>query len=148
MLAEDGYAEGALAVGRLKLGGESTALGLFAREERAAGECIVDYSGTLYTECEGDYITYYPARVPRAMIKFGSSRIQIPAMMLSAEQGGSLGRLINHSYQPNAAFKKVILDGMVQMLVVANRAIQPGEQILIDYGRGYWVKRAQEPIEL
>ena len=45
----------------------------------------------------------------------------------------SLARFANHSYRSNARIKGLKIE--------AKRAIQPGEEITVNYGRGYWAGR-------
>ena len=51
------------------------------------------------------------------------------------KETGRFGRLINHSrLEPNAASKKVIIEGKPRLYIVAIRDIEPGEEITYDYG--------------
>lgn len=61
-------------------------------------------------------------------------------LMIDAEFAGNETRFCNHSYTPNSAIKPILDEktGFVQYWLVANKDIQPGEEIVWNYGSNYW----------
>ena len=68
-------------------------------------------------------------------------------LVIDAKYKGNFTRFINHSIRPNLSAKWIVQDGVYHIILVANRAIDKGEQLTYDYGIGYWRRRAK-PLEL
>ncbi len=60
---------------------------------------------------------------------------------IDAEPAGNHTRFANHSFAPNCASGSVLLDDGWHVFLATNRAIQPGEQLVYDYGKAYWASR-------
>lgn len=53
--------------------------------------------------------------------------------IIDAYRMGNNSRFINHSCEPNCVVQKWIVNGLPRMVIVANRNIEPGEELTIDY---------------
>ena len=100
----------------------NTGLGLFASRPIAAGRRIIQYTGPLLTseEVEKMYGRYFFSLGDKYAID-GSSR-------------ENLARYVNHSCRPNS---EALVEGR-RIWIWSKRAIKPGEQITIDYGKEYF----------
>jgi uncharacterized protein len=104
-----------------------TGLGLFAVRPIKQREYIVTYSGPWISNEEAERLERRGARylfeVNREWTINGASR-------------RNLGRYANHSCRPNA--EAVRRRSKKKMVLVAQRAIAPGEEITFDYGKEYF----------
>ena len=83
--------------------------------------------------------------VPRAEVKgvladyvFDSERRRNAVVLVLG-----YGMLYNHSDDPNVEYEQ---DGAGVVTFFAARAIAPGEELTISYGREWWTKRGIEPV--
>ena len=109
-----------------RVGRSATGLGLFAVKPIARSDDIVAYSGRWIATEEAQRRertrgVKYMFEVDRHWTIDGSSR-------------RNLGRYVNHSCEPNA---EAVLRAR-KMMLIALRAIAPGEEITIDYGEEYF----------
>jgi SET domain-containing protein len=51
---------------------------------------------------------------------------------------GSWTRFINHSCKPNVMFQGRRIGGEYRYFIVTKRRLKVGEELLVDYGMGYW----------
>ena len=100
----------------------ATGLGLFASRPIAAGRRIIEYSGPIVTseEVERRRGRYF-FTIDEEYAVDGSPRTNI-------------ARYINHSCRPNA---EALVEGK-RIWIWSRRAIRPGEQITINYGKEYF----------
>jgi hypothetical protein len=69
------------------------------------------------------------------------------SFVIDCQKAGNHTRYINHSYQPNLDLTSVYFDGMMRVILIANREIPAGAQLCYDYGEDYWAKRGR-PLNL
>lgn len=69
------------------------------------------------------------------------------SLVIDCKDAGNHTRFINHSSKPNLDLVSVYCDGMIHVILITNKAIAAGSQLLYDYGEEYWVKR-KKPLEL
>jgi SET domain-containing protein len=100
----------------------ATGLGLFASRPIAAGRRIIEYVGPILTSEE----------VERRRGRYFFSIDEEYAIDGSAR--ANLARYVNHSCRPNA---EAFVTGK-RIWIWSKRAIEPGEQITIDYGTEYF----------
>jgi SET domain-containing protein len=100
----------------------ATGLGLFASRPIAAGRRIIEYLGPVLTSEE----------VERRRGRYFFSIDENFAIDGSART--NLARYINHSCRPNA---EAFITGK-RIWIWSKRAIEPGRQITINYGRDYF----------
>lgn len=120
--------------------------GLFANEDIPRGNMIVEYTGTLMKDENPDnqpYATSVSARFPK--------------LSLDAEREGNESRFVNHSYKDdhaNAELVTVVHNGLPRNIFVSlggrdqETGIAKDQQILWDYGYGFWRSRGIYPISL
>jgi SET domain-containing protein len=100
----------------------NTGLGLFATSRIAAGRRIIRYVGPILTSEEVEQRTgRYFFSIDDDYAIDGSART-------------NLARYVNHSCEPNA---EALIEGK-RIWIWSKRAIEPGEQITIDYGKQYF----------
>lgn len=100
----------------------NTGLGLFATHAIAAGRRIVQYVGPILTSEEVESRTgRYFFSIDEDYAIDGSART-------------NLARYVNHSCRPNS---EALVEGK-RIWIWSKRAIEPGEQITIDYGEQYF----------
>ena len=90
---------------------DSHGKGVFACEPIAQGECLMTFSGALFT---------------RAQVDFNDYHLQIDEDMYLGPSRG-LDDYVNHSCEPNSGFR-------AGLDLVALRDILPGEEVTWDYG--------------
>eukprot|EP00656_Telonema_subtile_P003098 TRINITY_DN11424_c0_g1_i1.p1 TRINITY_DN11424_c0_g1~~TRINITY_DN11424_c0_g1_i1.p1 ORF type:complete len:312 (-),score=39.45 TRINITY_DN11424_c0_g1_i1:556-1386(-) len=110
---------------------DGVALGLGLVAGRAAlteGTFLCEYTGLVQAHVHGDPLDDYAYTLP----------VCDPTIRISASRFGGVGRLLNHSEDPNAELKCVAHDGLIHVVGVATRHIAQGEQVTVHYGAGYW----------
>jgi uncharacterized protein len=109
-----------------RVGRSSTGLGLFAVRRIARREYIVTYSGPWISPEEAEVLE---RRNARYLFEVNSK------WTINGASRRNLGRYANHSCRPNA--EAVERRGKRKLVLVAQRAIAPGEEITYDYGKDY-----------
>ncbi len=64
-------------------------------------------------------------------------------LTIDARDSGNVARFINHQADGNCDSAIVFSEGIMKVVLYANRPIAKGEQITYDYGADYWSKREQ-----
>jgi hypothetical protein len=108
------------------------------------GSVVCDYHGHLMSRAEGETIrkAIHPRELSNYMYFFqhDSKRLCVDASNIPCrchkEHKGTetMGRLINHSTDPNLCTKKFQGDDKIHLLLVAKKDISPCTQIFFDYG--------------
>ena len=123
-------------------------LGLFATEEIPRGTFLFDYSGEIISEKE------YRRRFPSGVSDYVAGLRSPSTGTLSFVDGtdaqlGYPSRYMNHASQPNAnvgrrTFCEVGPTGVEEcrILMYALRDLRPGDELVWDYGKGYWDARS------
>ena len=119
--------------------------GIFAAADIEPGQLIGEYTGIVYDN------ETYNKKLPRNpnyawSITGPSSNKGIVLFQVDAKDSCNFTRMINHSYEPNLI--PVVLhapDGS-HMLYVACEKIKKDEQLLVNYGNGYWNGREPEQL--
>jgi hypothetical protein len=102
--------------------------GVFARERIPAGTRVIEYTGELISEAEGE--RRYPTLAGEAELPEHTYLLTLDdARVIDANVGGNAARFINHSCEPNC---EPIAFGD-EMWIVAVRDIRPGEELSYDY---------------
>jgi SET domain len=119
--------------------------GIFAAADIEAGQLIAEYVGIIY-----DSVTYLSApRNPRYCWNVNPP-LQVQnahKFYVDALASCNFTRIINHSYKPNVIPVPMHGPDGSRMLYVACEKIKKDEQLLVNYGEGYWVSRG-EPEDL
>jgi len=111
--------------------------GIFAEQTIGPNAYIGEYTGVVrqwnwLRPNHNAYCFHYPTG-------FWHFRI----FMIDALQKGNITRFINHSDTPNAEPVALLDRGLLHIFFQTVRRIKPGEQITIDYGRDYWLRRSK-----
>lgn len=101
-------------------------VGVFATKLIRRGTFLDDYVGELLPEDVGHDGDRYAFTLP------GIGRC-------TAQDYGNWTRFVNHRCRPNIEANEWMVGQRVVMMFRANRDIRPGEQLFIEYGRGYFV---------
>ena len=116
--------------------------GLFADTDLAEGDLIGEYAGMA---SPGNSIvdTTYSYRYPSLQIGEDEVLLSIDARMMGNET-----RFINHSRVEVVNHEDEFFNGHWHVLFTVSRPIARGEQLLINYGDGYWEGRPLPPLQL
>jgi hypothetical protein len=100
---------------------------------------------------EGHYIGEYAGQVKRYLpIRFrrnsyiGELRVSSSSelkLVIDAEKKGNITRFINHSVNPNVQSMTILNKGLMHVVFVAKKQIDPNVQLAFDYGQEYWKYR-------
>lgn len=71
-------------------------------------------------------------------------------LYVDAKKAGNFSRFMNHSYLNNVSSLSVYneQDGLWHVVMCAEKDINKDDQLLTNYGEGYWKSRGIEPIDL
>ena len=111
--------------------------GLFAAVRMDPFAFVGEYAGLLVEDCHATEDDTYRMNYPAA------------DMHLSARTMGNLLRFANHATGSEATLDvhAVLVDGAYHMVALANRRIESGEQLTLDYGGAFWRGR-EAPLPL
>ena len=122
---------------------ETIGYGVFAEEELPKGSYVGEYTGIIRKndlrrcfEPLNNYCVTYPI-----VDELGKN------FFLDGKDFGNVTRFINHSYTPNLRFYNVFDEGFYHRIFLTERHIKKGEQLLFNYGKGYWNARTA-PLEI
>ena len=118
--------------------GGNKGLGVFARTDLAAGALLGRYAGNYYADDEEyQQATGAGATSGDYVIKMASGRL------IDAEDPStsSWTRYINHSVRKANAAAYDLSGSLDILFLEATKPIAAGEEILFDYGAGYWDSR-------
>lgn len=103
--------------------------GVFARVRLEAGTMLMEYRGQLIRHSVADIREerYAAARAGDYMFSLENGRI------VDATHAGSGARFVNHCCEPNCETRLVTVAGARRIVIVAKRAILPGEELAYDY---------------
>ncbi|HEX5509401.1 MAG TPA: SET domain-containing protein-lysine N-methyltransferase [Pseudolabrys sp.] len=110
-----------------RIGRSHTGLGLFAVEPIKSRQFIVRYSGRLIPGEVADKLEKY--RRNKYLFEINKD------WCIDGTTRRNLARYVNHSCKPNA--DAIIRRGTKRVDYIANRRIEPGEEITVDYGENY-----------
>ena len=110
--------------------------GLFASSFIGHGEIVSEYLG-LVRMADASIRSEYVVIFPNSFAEDQTYHVRIDAWKM-----GNESRFINHSEdENNCEFNWRWIKGELRLLIVAIRDIQEGEEILVDYGNGFFKKR-------
>lgn len=119
--------------------------GAFADEDIEEGQMIGEYTGTVIQRMKSkDFDFSYGW----SLIAPEYHRDSVPAFFVDARKSGNFTRFINHSCYPNVSAIVIYSQEAWHMVYVASRLIKSGEQLLVNYGAGYWSHKTCQPIEI
>ncbi len=114
--------------------------GVFARRKFKKMEFIAEYSGLLRKSKRSDRENAY------CFEHTFSSGVKTPYTIDAQEKGG-IGRLVNHGTFANLQSSLATIDFLSHVVLITNKEIEAGEQLVYDYGPDYWSKR-ESPIDV
>ncbi|BES97344.1 Histone-lysine N-methyltransferase PR-Set7 [Nesidiocoris tenuis] len=114
---------------------EGKGRGIVATRHFGRGDFVVEYAGELISMDEareresiyardqntGCYMYYFVYR-------------DVPYCVDATAESPRLGRLVNHSRNGNLSTKSLMVAGIPRLVLVAKEDIQPGDELLYDYG--------------
>lgn len=129
----------------MKFVSKKVGYGIFAAADIEPGQLIGEYAGILYDQA------IYESKPHNAKCCW---TILPPSFMpdgkksyVDSIESGNFTRMINHSYKPNVIPVTMHAPEGSRMLYVAAEKIKKDEQLLVNYGEGYWQQLGQ-PQEL
>ena len=102
----------------------SAGLGLFAGEEIKKGEKVIEYIGEKITAVEAD------KRGGKYLFEISSK------WTIDGTNRKNIARYVNHGCDPLSNCEAEVRGGRV--FILSKRAIEPGEELLYDYGEEYF----------
>lgn len=129
----------------LELIDDTVGYGVFADEDIIRGQYVAEYTGAMVNE---EYINeHQPFDLKYSWTVMPPIYCAAPKkFVVDALNEGNFTRYINHSYDPNVLALVVYCQNEWHMIYVACKEIKMGQQLLVDYGKGYWYNR--EPQDL
>jgi len=122
--------------------GNGIGYGLFARGEIPPFTLVGEYTGIIRRrKAAKDRFLRYSMRYPIGFFSFST-------WLIDAEKQGNHMRFINHSQNANICVKSLFYEGLMRMAMVSQKKINPGEQLLLDYGHLYWKQLKEIPLEM
>ncbi len=119
--------------------------GAFADEDIEKGEMIGEYTGIIIerTQSKDADVSY-----GWCLVAPEYQRDSAQLFFVDARKSGNFTRFINHSFYPNIDAVIVYFNEEWHMVYVAAKPIKKGEQLLVNYGMGYWRSRSCNPVEM
>jgi hypothetical protein len=111
--------------------------GLFAEQDFAKGDFLMEYMGMVVKRTMNAAFSWSYA----FSSDFRNGRCSIDAL-----EHGNEARFSNHGENPNMETEFVYQDECWHLIYVAKSAIKEGEELLIDYGPGYWKRKEHLPL--
>ena len=126
-------AQGYMAPLSIRFINDQIGYGVFAEADIAEGEMVGEYTGQI-----NDTATLKTTKYTWVYPVTHDQRGKPVSLSLDALKFGNEMRYVNHDYKPNAAMQTIPQGGIWHIVYIANRPIKKGEQILTNYGTGYW----------
>ena len=119
--------------------------GVFADTDIKKDQMIAEYTGVLRKSPE-------PIRSRGSLINmhdFDYIWTYIPdaKVDIDAKEAGNFTRFVNHSLYPNVKILYIWNAGLYHLIYVAQSDIKKDEQLLVNYGAGYWYERGINPAQ-
>lgn len=114
--------------------------GVFAAADIKKGQLIAEYVGIIYDKATYLKRVPYNANYCWSMIPHSSLSTEVQ-FYVDAIKSCNFTRFINHSYTPNVMPLPLYTPEGYRMLYVACEDIAKDEQLLVNYGQGYWANR-------
>lgn len=114
--------------------------GVFAAADIKKGQLIAEYVGIIYDKATYLNKVPYNANYCWSMIPHQSHAREV-RFYVDAIKSCNFTRFINHSYTPNVMPLPLYTPEGYRMLYVACEDIAKDEQLLVNYGEGYWSAR-------
>jgi len=114
--------------------------GVFAAKDLAAKDYIGEYTG---------YLRKRKKRLDQKnsyCFEYLIGESEDTPFTIDAQDRGNFCRFVNHSDKANCDPMLIFSEGIMRVILYANKPISKGEQIAYDYGPDYWAKR-EKPVE-
>ena len=129
----------------LKCINEQVGHGIFADADIEEDQMIGEYTGIIIETSRAQELDMSYAWT---ILSPEHYRDRGQSFFVNAKKAGNFVRFINHSSYPNIKPLTVYSDGAWHMIYIAARPIKKDEQILVNYGPGYWISKSCKPVEL
>ena len=132
---------------------EVNGFGLFAAERIESHSLICEYAGLVKSGRESLVVVVSEEDKRRQRDGYAvdyAETLEGLGLLLSAKDYGNVARFVNHSEsEANATLAPVTASsGLRRLLIVTTKTIEPGDQILMDYGKAYWQGKGLQPSSL
>lgn len=133
----------------LKYINDRIGFGVFADAPIKEFDTICEYTGQLCVE-EDDESENLDLNFSMDVGPYNNVDGKNKQLYVDAKKAGNFSRFINHSYLHNVNSISVYSeqDGLWHVMLHANQDIAQDDQLLANYGEGYWKSRGIEPIDL
>ncbi len=124
---------------------DAVGYGAFADDDIKMGEYIGEYTGLILDEESLKTLEAFDKRYAWTIYPPQWAGIT-QRFSVDAKKFCNFTRFINHSYKPNVVAVTLYCADGWHMTYIALKPIKKGEQLLVDYGKGYWYDR--QPVDL
>lgn len=114
--------------------------GVFAKKNFKKGEYLAHYTGVVRKRQKSDERNSY-------CFEYRYSPEEPSPFLIDARNQGGISRYINHSSKGNLEPALASIGSLTYVVLLANRAIQKGQQLCYNYGPDYWSRRLA-PIDI
>lgn len=128
----------------MKFINEKIGYGIYAAADIKNGDFVGDYVGIIYDSSIASNSEFSDLRYTWAL--HHPLDPKGPHFFITAVKHCNFMRYINHSFDPNVAAIPVYMEGQWHQTYVACKDIKKDEQILANYGTGYWQNRTCEEL--
>ena len=122
--------------------------GIFADDDIPQGQLIAEYLGIIISKeimmQTGCYDMKYTWSIPAPPYSTDPAFI----VYVDAKKSCNFTRFINHNYTPNVKAAVIYADEGWHMLYIACKPIKKDEQLLVDYGKGYWANSTPDDLQV
>lgn len=118
--------------------------GIFAAADIKNGDFVGDYGGIIYDRKTRDAMQYDPSYTWNINPPTNSGLQE--AFLIDAKYACNFMRFINHSFEPNVMPIHIYGPDGWHLIYVACKDIKKDEQILVNYGNGYWSNKTPEKL--
>lgn len=120
--------------------------GVFAQNSIAKDQMIGEYTGILKITPFADIDEQDNADYGWAFLPNGT----FYPLEIDAQSAGNFTRFVNHSFDPNVGTEFVWAHNRWHLIYKADSDIQKDQQLLVNYGTGYWENRRDQmkPVKL
>jgi len=128
----------------MKFINEKVGHGIFAATDFEDGDFIGEYTGIIYDERSFKALIPFDSNYAWSIRAPSNYKIQNVRFYVDAKKASNFTRFINHSYESNVRPVTIYAKDGWHMIYVACKSIKKDEQLLVNYGEGYWHGRIPE----
>ena len=130
----------------MQLVSERVGYGIFAAADFEDGDFIGEYTGIIHDEQSFKALMPFDPNYSWNINPPANYHNMTTKFYVDAKKSCNFARFINHSYNPNVKPVTIYAKDGWHIIYVACKSIKKDEQILVNYGEGYWQGRTPETL--